>query len=329
VFNVPFTNYSATVDYRVNGASVAAKVGAVAMLMRSVTPYSLYTTHTGVQHYQPNVTQIPCAAITVEDAELMARMQARGQNVTLSMFMGASLGPPVTSYNILAELIGAESPEEIVLMGGHVDSWDVGTGCMDDGGGLFSAWQAITQLNYLVQSNIIPRPARTIRLIAWVDEEIGQQGARTYAKDYAAQLPNHVIAFESDGGNFMPQGYGFSGTSQAAVIMNQIGSVLLAAVNTSTIISGPGDGSDTDNGFLAPAGVPTGSMMSAGFYGYPTTYDAYYFNYHHSNADTFTSINPQGIENSVASFAVMSYVLADMTTRLPFGNNATSSSDDR
>jgi len=226
--------------------------------------------------------------------------------------MEARTDPTVTSYNILAEVVGAVNPEEIVLLGGHSDSWDVGQGAIDDGGGIFSAWEAVRQINSLILSNQLPRPKRTIRLIFWVDEEIGQQGAQQYVTTHWNEIPNHVIAMESDIGNFQPIGFGFSGTIDAFEIMEEIGAVLLAPIGSGNMTYG--DGADTDNGFLVDQGVPGGSLDSTGA---TSGDDAFYFNYHHSNADTITHMNYEGVKLSVASFGIVAYVLADMDQRLP------------
>eukprot|EP01123_Difflugia_compressa_P011771 TRINITY_DN4802_c0_g1_i1.p1 TRINITY_DN4802_c0_g1~~TRINITY_DN4802_c0_g1_i1.p1 ORF type:complete len:450 (+),score=102.64 TRINITY_DN4802_c0_g1_i1:158-1351(+) len=312
VYNVPFVSYEITVVYRSRGATEAAKVGAVAALIRTIGSFSLYTPHTGGMGYDPSVPAIPAACITIEDAELLGRIYDRGQTIVLSLHMDAAIGPPVTSYNILAEVVGRESPQEIVLIGGHSDSWDVGQGAIDDGAGLFSAWEAVHLLHNLVATSQIPRPRRTIRVVLWVDEELGQTGAKTYLKDHLNDLSNHVIAFESDSGNFNPTGYGFTGVPAATEIMKQIGE-LLKGIGAGNITDG---GADTDNGFLVQAGVPGGSLNSDGFDGA----DAYYFYFHHSNADSITHINENGMVNSVASFGVMAYVLADMQQRLPNNN---------
>jgi len=148
-------------------------------------------------------------------------------------------------------------------------------------------------------------------VLHWVDEEIGQAGATTYAKNHAADIQNHVLAVESDAGNFAPTGFGFSGTPEATKIITQIGT-LLHSIGAGNITAGEGE--DTDNGYLGQMGVPCGSLESDGF-----GVDGYYFYYHHSNADTVTHINRNGFKSSIAAFAVLSYVVADMEQRLPFG----------
>jgi len=316
LFNAPFVNYGETVLYRVNGASAAAKVGGIAALVRSITPFSLYTPHTGVMRYDPSVpTKIPTAAVTIEDAELMARFQSRGQSVVVTLKMQAQTKAPVTHYNILAEVEGSLYPEEVIVLGGHSDSWDVGTGCMDDGGGLFSSWSAVLLIHDLVEAGLIPRPKRTIRNVLWVDEEISGRGAVTYYQDHINEIPNHVAAMESDGGNFDTVGFGFTGTPAALQIISQIAD-LLSPIGAGNITQG---GSDSDTGLLVQAGVPGLNLKSGGFY--VNGGDAYYFFFHHTNADTFTAINMDGMRSSVAAFAIMSYVIADMDQRLPNGTS--------
>jgi len=309
LFNAPFVSYGKTVQYRVRGATEAAKYGALAALVRSITPFSLYTPHTGGMQYSSSV-KIPTAAITVEDAEMMARMQARGQKIRVHLYMEASTLAPLTSFNVIGEIVGATNPTEVVVLGGHTDSWDVGTGCVDDGGGIFSAWEAVNIINKLISSNVIPRPRRTIRVVGWVDEELSGKGATSYFNDHKSELKNHVMAMESDGGNFTPFGFGFSGLPEAQNLVTQIGNVLLAPIGVGNISSG---GADSDTYPLVDAGIPGGSLKSGGF----GNDDNYYFFFHHTNADSFTAINHDGIRRSVAAFATMAYVIADMEQRLP------------
>jgi len=276
----------------------------VAALVRTIAPYSLYTPHTGATTYDLSVPPIPTACITVEDAEMLGRMYARGQQIRLILNMTARMAAPVTSYNILAEVVGRESPREVVVIGGHSDSWDVGTGAIDDGGGIFTSWEALKIIHDQIVAGRLQRPRRTIRVVFWVDEELEQQGAKTYLNNQLNELENHVLAAESDSGNFAPTGFGFSGVPAAKAIMQQIGSVLLSRIGVGNITDG---GADADNGYLVRAGVPGASLKSTGDY----------FWFHHSHADTVTHVNKQGFIDSVAAFAVMSYVIADMEQRLP------------
>lgn len=315
LYNFAFTTYGQAVQYRSRGASEAAKYGALAALVRSVTPFSLNSPHTGGQHYSDGVPKIPSLSVTVEDAEMMARMQNRGQTIKVTLNMEAKTGPPASAFNILGEIEGKEVPHEVVVLGGHSDSWDVGQGAMDDGGGLFTSWEAVNLINRLIKSGQLKPPKRSIRVVLWVDEEVNQRGAATYYEDFKDSLKDHVIAFESDSGNFEVTGFGFTGTPEAKAIMNLIGSKLLADIGAGNITDG---GADTDNGPLVAVGVPGGSLRSTGFgSAAKSPMDAYYFFFHHSHADMLTHLNRDGLRNSIAAFAVYAYVLADMPNKLP------------
>ena len=163
LFNVPFTNYGKTVRYRSGGAVAASKAGAVASIIRSVGPYSMNTPHTGNSRYEDGVKKIPHAAITVEDAAMIGRMVNRGQTVTVKLNMEGRYEEDVPSRNAVAEIRGSEYPEEVVVMGGHIDSWDVGQGAMDDGGGCVAAWQAVKLMKDL---GLTPR--RTVRVLSLI-----------------------------------------------------------------------------------------------------------------------------------------------------------------
>ncbi|XP_064248495.1 carboxypeptidase Q isoform X4 [Passer domesticus] len=175
VYNEPFISYGETVQYRLQGAVEAAKVGAVASLIRSVASFSIHSPHTGVQSYQPGVPQIPTACITVEDAEMMSRMSLRGTKIVVHLRMGAKTYPDSLSFNTVAEIVGSKYPEQVVLVSGHLDSWDVGQGAMDDGGGAFISWEALSLIKDLGL-----RPKRTLRLVLWTAEEQGGVGAEQY-----------------------------------------------------------------------------------------------------------------------------------------------------
>src|SRR3954468_540689 len=206
----PFAAYGQAVQYRGGGADSASKFGALAALVRSVTPRSLSTPHTGGMNYaDSNRTgpKIPTAAITVEDAELMQRMQGRGERIVVRLKMSAKTLPPAPSRNVVAEIKGSERPNEVIVMGGHIDSWDVGQGAMDDGGGSIAAWEALRLIKELGV-----RPKRTIRVVLWTNEEIGLAGGNAYRDAHRAELGDHIYAMESDNGVFTPHGVVFSGS---------------------------------------------------------------------------------------------------------------------
>ncbi len=299
VFNVPFTTYGETVRFRVAGAVAAARVGAVASLIRSVTPVSLQTPHTGSMQYADTARRIPHAAITVEDAELLQRLQDRGERVVVRLRMAARLHPDVPSRNVVAELVGRERPDEVVVVGGHIDSWDVGQGAMDDGGGSVAAWEAVRLLTRLGL-----RPRRTIRVVLWTNEENGLGGGRAYRDAHADQLDAHVLAIESDAGAFAPIGFGFGGTDEAYAIVAEIGG-LLARIDAAAVTR-PGGGADI--GPLMRAGVPGMGLQVDG---------SRYFWYHHTEADTIDKLDPAEMARCVAALAVMAYVVADLPEPLP------------
>ena len=221
LFNVPFVSYGQAVAYRINGASQAAKAGAVASLIRSVTPFGLQTPHTGSLNYERGVPRIPHAAITIEDADKLQRWQERGKQAVVRLKMSAKLLPEAHSRNVVAELVGRERPDEVVLVSGHMDSWDIAPGAIDDGGGVVSAWEAVRLMHALGL-----RPRRTVRVVLWANEENGLRGAKTYAERHRPELPRHVLAIESDLGVFRPTGFTFKGSEQAKVVIGQVGSLL-------------------------------------------------------------------------------------------------------
>jgi carboxypeptidase Q len=299
LFNVPFTNYGATVAYRSGGAVAAARAGAVASLVRSVGPYSMRTPHTGGMAYDSTVTKIPHAAITSEDADMIARLSAKGEKVTVRLKMTAHFLPDSPSRNVMGELRGRELPDEVVVMGGHIDSWDVGRGAMDDAGGVVAAWEAIRILKRL---NLTPR--RTIRVVGWTNEENGLRGGNGYRDAHKANLDKHVAAIESDGGVFRPLGFGFSGSDAAFGIVSEIGT-LLDKVGATAITKGGG-------------GADIGPIMALGVPGLGLNVDGTkYFWYHHTDSDTVDKLDPKEVAQCAAAMAIMAYVIADLPTKLP------------
>jgi carboxypeptidase Q len=277
----------------------AARAGAVAGFIRSVTPYSQQTPHTGAMNYADSAPRIPAAALTVEDATLLHRMQDRGERVVVHLRMGAQTLPDRESRNVVGELRGRERPEEIVVMGGHIDSWDVGQGAMDDGGGVVAAWEAAKLLKRL---GLTPR--RTIRVVGWTNEENGLRGGNAYRDAHRGELVNHVLAIETDAGVFTPQGFGFQGSDSAFALVTQIGA-LLRRIDAGTITRGGG-------------GADIGPIMREGVPGMGLTVDGTrYFWYHHTDADTIDKLDPRELALCVAALAVMAYVAAEMPEGIP------------
>jgi carboxypeptidase Q len=298
LFNVPFTTYGETVQYRASGPSRAAALGAAAMLVRSVGPAGLRTPHTGSLRYADDQPRIPAAAITAEDADRLQRMQNRGTVVRLRLKMEAKFLPDAQSYNVIGEIRGSERPEEVVVLGGHFDSWDVGTGSTDDGGGCVVTWEAMRLMKRL---NL--RPKRTVRVVLWTNEENGLRGGLAYLEKYKPQIDNHVLMLESDGGVMSPRGFGFSGSDTARSTVMQIAS-LLREIRVDRI--GP-SGGGADIGPTVEAGrIPAMSLDD----------DGNYFLVHHTPADTVDKIDPESMSRASAAIAVIAYVIADMPERL-------------
>jgi len=299
LFDAPFTTYGETVQYRTQGAVAAARAGAVASLIRSVTPYSMNTPHTGVMNYEEGVPQIPHAALTLEDAAMLHRMQERGQPIRVRLTMEARSEGLVSSRNVMGEIQGRERPNEIVVLGGHSDSWDVGQGAMDDGGGVVAAWEAVRLMKALGL-----RPRRTVRVVGWTAEEMGVFGGEAYAEAPGRDGETHVAGIESDSGVFSPLGFGFTGSDEAFAIVQEVGH-LLDSIGAGAITRGGG-------------GADIGPMMEKGMAGLGLNVDpARYFWYHHTNADTLDKLNPQEMARCVAAMAVMAYVIADLPEPLP------------
>ena len=301
LFDVPFTEYEETRRYRSDGPSAAARAGAVACLVRSVASFSIRSPHTGRTTYDSTVARIPAAAVSVEDAMMLRRMQDRGEQVVVTLTMGARQLAPVRSRNVVAELVGREKPDEVVVLGGHIDSWDVGQGAMDDGGGSVAAWEAVRLMKELGL-----RPRRTVRVVLWTNEENGVEGGRGYRDAHKAALGRHVMAMESDGGVFAPTGFAFAGSDSAAALVRQVASLLgpIGATKVEKVPESP----EADIGPLVERGVPGIGLRVE---------DSRYFWYHHTEGDTLDKLDPAEVARCVAALAVMAYVIADLPSGLP------------
>jgi carboxypeptidase Q len=299
LFNEPFKTYHETVLIRTRGAAVASSFGAVGSLVRSVTPHSLYTPHAGNMHYSDAIPKIPHAAITVEDAEMLQRMQDRGEKIIVKMKMEAKTLPDAKSRNVVAEIVGREKPEEVVVISGHIDSWDVGQGAMDDGGGCIAAWEAIR-----LMKNLGIRPRRTIRVVLWTNEENGIAGGKTYRKTHEKELGNHILAIESDDGVFRPTSFAFTGSDAARRDVENI-TKLMEKISPMKVTKGAG-GADISQ--LEDDGVPLMDLIVD-----PTKY----FWYHHTNADTIDKLNRDELNQCIVALGVMADSVAEMPNRLP------------
>ncbi|MDE2641900.1 MAG: M28 family metallopeptidase [Verrucomicrobiota bacterium] len=299
LFNVPFTEYRETVIVRTQGAIHAARAEAVASLIRSVGPFSMQTPHTGGMSYADGVKKIPHAALSLEDANMLSRMQARGEPLRVRLKMEARTLADGISHNVVAEIPGTEKPEEIVIVSGHIDSWDVGQGAMDDGGGCLAAWEAARLMLKLGL-----RPKRTVRVVLWTNEENGIRGAIQYAKRHEATLAKHTLAIESDAGVFRPTGFGFLGSGRGMEIIRGVAK-LLDPIGSGSIAKGC-RGADVLK--LVRGGVPVMHLEVD---------REKYFWFHHTDADTIDKLDPAEFNRCVAAMAVMAYVIADLPETLP------------
>jgi carboxypeptidase Q len=298
-FNVPYTAYEETVTYRSDGPSRAARLGAAAVLVRAIGPPGLRTPHTGALQYTSDAPRIPAAAITTEDADRIQRISARGDRVVVRLKMDAHFEPDAESANVVGELRGREKPEEVVVVGGHIDSWDVGAGASDDGGGCVVTWEALR-----IMKKLNLRPRRTVRVVLWTNEENGTRGGNAYRDQHRAELANHVMMLESDNGVFRPIGFGFSGGETARQKLKAIAS-LLRGVGADAIV--PGGGGADINPSTREGRIP-GLALAVD--------ESKYFLIHHTPADTVDKIDAVEMAKCAAAIAVMTYVVADLPERL-------------
>ena len=310
LFNYPFDQriaaqgrggeaYGQAVVYRGNGPIAAGRLGAVAALVRSVGGAAYRLPHTGATHYAEDVPRVPAAAVAAEDADLIAALAPQGP-VRLRLRLTPRQLPDVESYNVVADLKGSEHPEQVVIVSGHLDSWDLGTGAIDDGAGVAASMEVA---NLIRQLGLHPR--RTIRVVAWMNEENGLMGGKTYARDHAAELGEHFAAIECDLGADHPLGLNIKAKPGTKPLLAPVAGVLQG---TGAGLLALGDETGADLHGLEEAGVPTFS---------PIQDSRTYFNYHHTAADTLDKINPQELAETAAVMAVAAYALANLQGTLP------------
>ncbi len=292
--------YRHSVSYRGGGASAAARLGAVASLNRSAGGANFRKPHTGALRYADGVPLIPAAAVSAEDAELIAHLAAQGE-VMMRLTLTPKILPDAESYNVIADLKGSELPDQIVIVSGHLDSWDLGTGALDDAAGVAVAMQAANLCKELKL-----KPKRTIRVIAWMNEENGLRGATTYFQNQQNNLANHFAVIESDHGAGHPIGFYANVTLDTLPMLQPIANIL----------------ESIGAGALRPVGNSVGADISplenAGVPGFaPIQDDRTYFNYHHTPADTFDKVNPRELAENAAVMAVLTYGLANLPEPLP------------
>jgi len=291
--------YIQNAPYRARGPSVAASLGAAAVLVRSLGSADLRLPHTGATQYVGPGVVVPAAAVAAEDAELLERL-ARKETVIMRLTLTPQILPPTISYNVIADWKGAEHPEQVVIVSGHLDSWDLGTGALDDGAGVVTAMEAIQLLQSM---NIHPR--RTVRFVAWMNEEFGGSGAETYGKEHAAEFLDHVAVMESDVGCDHPTGLLLSSPALKKYLapvreaLEPIGAGLLTSVEEIPSV---------DLGPMIAGGVPSLA---------PAQDTRFYFNYHHTAADTLDKVDEHHLAENAAVIVVTAYALADASTPAP------------
>ncbi|MGE3477781.1 MAG: M20/M25/M40 family metallo-hydrolase [Rhodospirillaceae bacterium] len=295
----PLSVYKVVTGVRGTGASRAAAHGAVGALVRSVGPVGHRTPHTGGMRYDEKLPKIPAAAVSAEDSDKLQRMQDRGEKTIVRLSLGAQMLPDAESGNVIAEIKGREKPDEVVLISGHIDSWDIAAGAMDDGGGCVAMWEALRVLKRL---NLTPR--RTIRLVLFTNEENGTRGGTTYRDAHKDQLSKHVLAMESDDGVLPIEGYDFAGTPKARDTIAQI--VKLLAPVGGTSLNDGFNGADITP-MVTAAKIPAMS---------PKVDMKRYFYLHHTPADTVDKVDANEMARLTAAMATIAYVVADLPEAL-------------
>jgi len=286
--------YGEAVVYRSNGPSAAAQQGAVACLIRSVGGADYRLPHTGQTDYANDVPKIPAGAITAEDADLIVDLVRQGP-VKMKLVLTPQTLPDIESANVIADIKGGEHPEQVVIVSGHLDSWDLGTGAIDDGAGVAVSMEAA---NLIQKLHLKPR--RTIRMIAWMNEENGSAGSKQYAKDHGKEWASHFAAMETDGGAGHPLGINIKGKPELKKMLAPVASILQdSGAGILNLVEHCG----ADIEPLEKAGVPSFS---------PIQDSRFYFNYHHTAADTLDKIVPKELAENSAVVAVTAYALANM-----------------
>jgi carboxypeptidase Q len=291
--------YGQAVVYRSDGPVAAAKLGAVACLIRSVGGADYRIPHTGQTKYEEGVSRIPAAAITAEDADLITYLTVQGPT-RMHLVLTPQTLPEIESANVIADFKGSEHPEEIVVVSGHLDSWDLGTGAIDDGAGVAVAMEVV----HLVQQLHL-RPKRTIRVIAWMNEENGSRGSKQYEKDHVSDFVNHFAVNETDAGAGHPVGLNLKAKPEVKKTFEPVAKIL-QEIGAGTLNLSEHVGADTEP--MEKVDVPAFSPMQD---------SRLYFNYHHTSADTLDKIVPRELQENAAVVAVAAYAFANAEQSLP------------
>jgi carboxypeptidase Q len=288
-----FAAYGNAVDQRTLGAIEAAKVGAVAVLVRSVTTRLDKVPHTGLMHYDESIPKIPAAAISTVDADLLSKLINYEKNIRVRLSLDCKSYPNILSFNVIGEIKGTEKPEEVIVVGGHLDSWDLGQGAHDDGAGCIHAIEALRLIKTLGL-----KPKRTVRAVMFMCEEFGIYGGLAYADSVQKSGLKHIAAIESDRGGFMPRGFDVSADSQAVEKIKRW-EYLFANMEAARIFQG---GSGADISPLNKFGTTTiGLIVDC----------QRYFDYHHSANDIFEAVNERELELGAVAMSILAYVLAE------------------
>ena len=291
--------YGEAVPYRSDGPSAAARQGAVGCLIRSVGGADYRLPHTGQTKYASDAPKVPAGAVTSEDADLIVDLVKQGP-VKMKVVLAPQTLPDVESANVIGDIKGSEHPEQVVVVSGHLDSWDLGTGAIDDGAGVAVSMEVANLIHKLDL-----KPKRTIRVIAWMNEENGLAGSKQYAKDHEKDWANHFAAMETDGGADHPVGLNIKAKPEVKAMLKAVAAIL----------------QDSGAGALElseHAGADIEPMEKAGVPAFAPIQDSrFYFNYHHSAADTLDKINPQQLAENSAVVAVAAYALANSEQPLP------------
>src|SRR2546426_4898612 len=310
LFNYPFDKqmaaegrggeaYGEAVVYRSDGPSAAARQGAVACLIRSVGGADYRLPHTGQTKYADDALKIPAGAVTAEDADLIVDLVRQGP-VKMKLILTPQQLPDVESYNVIGDIKGSEHPEQVIIVSGHLDSWDLGTGAVDDGAGVAVSMEAAN----LIQKLHL-KPKRTIRAIAWMNEENGSAGSKQYWKDHEKEASNHFAAMETDGGAGHPVGINIKGKPEVKKMLAPVAAILQES------------GAGVLN-FVEHCGADIEPLEKAGVTAFSPIQDSrFYFNYHHTAADTLDKIVPKELAEDSAVVAVAAYGLANMEQPLP------------
>ncbi|HEY1250359.1 MAG TPA: M20/M25/M40 family metallo-hydrolase [Thermoanaerobaculia bacterium] len=302
------SGYGDAVRGRSDGASKAARLGAAGLLIRSIGPDTNRLPHTGSLTYAKDAPRIPAAALSVPDAELLTRLVRRGGPVRVRFTLGCETKPDAPSANVIGEVVGREKPDEIVLLGAHLDSWDLGAGAIDDGAGCGIVIEAARQI-----AALSPHPRRTVRVVLFANEENGLAGGRAYAKDHAAELERHVAALEVDTGEGPPLGLSWNAGPAAEAMLKTIAG-LIGPLGAGQLKPTKSGGADISR--MLPSGTPSLGLLQD---------SSTYFDYHHTANDTLDKIDPAILDRSTAATAVVGYVLAETPetlARIPAENRA-------